>query len=116
MDDEEPLLGLTTDALRGLGYQPIGFTSASAALEAFLADPGTIDVLVTDQRMPGMSGDGLIREIRRLRPLIPIVLVSGYMSEIAGSREEVGWADEVLVKPLRKNALATSLARLLGSR
>ena len=116
VDDEEPLLGLTIDALRGWGYQPIGFTSASAALEAFLADPSTVDALVTDQRMPGMSGDGLIREIRRVRPLIPIVLVSGYVSEIAGPREEVGWADEVLVKPLRKNALATSLARLLGGR
>jgi signal transduction histidine kinase/ActR/RegA family two-component response regulator len=114
VDDEEPLLELTTDTLRELGYRPIGFSSAIAALRAFRADPGAFDALVTDQRMPGIPGDRLIREIRRVRPLIPVILVSGYVGEAAAPGSDSGWADEVLVKPLRVNALATSLARLLG--
>ena len=115
VDDEEPLLELTTDTLRELGYQPIGFVSASAALRAFQADPSVFDVLITDQRMADMSGDKLIREVRRIRPLMPVILVSGYVSDVAASRSDSAWSDEVLVKPLRTNTLATSLAHLLGS-
>ena len=115
VDDQEQLLELTTDALRELGYRAVGFASAVDALHAFQADPGTFDVLVTDHRMPGMSGDKLIREIRRIRPSLPVILVSGYVGDGVKSRSDDGWADEVLAKPLRANALATSLARLLGA-
>jgi CheY-like chemotaxis protein len=114
VDDEEPLLELTTDALEELGYEPAGFGSARAALEAFRASPGAFDVLITDLRMPGMSGDELIREARGVRPLLPVILISGYGGDVAQSPfYSSGWADEVLTKPLRRNALATSLARLL---
>ena len=114
VDDEEPLLELTSDTLRELGYRPIGFSSAIAALRAFRADPGAFDAVITDQRMPGMAGDRLIREIRRVRPSIPVILASGYVGDAAAPDSDSGRADEVLIKPLRSNALATSLARLLG--
>ena len=114
VDDEEPLLELTSDTLRELGYRSIGFSSAIAALRAFHADPDAFDAVITDQRMPGMAGDRLIREIRRIRPSIPVILVSGYVGEVAALGADSGRADEVLAKPLRANALATSLARLLG--
>ena len=115
VDDEQSLLELTTDTLRELGYQPIGFGSAPAALKAFRADPDAFDILITDQCMPGGTGDGLIREIRRMRPLIPVILVSGYVSDSAVSRPDIARIDEILIKPLRANTLAASLARLLGS-
>jgi PAS domain S-box-containing protein len=110
VDDEEPLLDLTTRTLRELGYDPMGYRSGQAAAEAFRADPESFDILVTDLRMPGLSGDDLIREARRLRPLLPVILVSGYVGDAASAS---GWADEVLTKPLRTNVLATSLARVL---
>jgi CheY-like chemotaxis protein len=114
VDDEEALLELTADALRELGYEPVGFGSALTALEAFRTSPGDFDVLITDLRMPGMSGDALIREARSVRPLLPVILVSGYGGDVAQSTfYSSGWADEVLTKPLRRNALATSLARVL---
>ena len=117
VDDQEQLLELTTDTLRELGYQPLGFVSAIDALRAFQADPGTFDVVVTDDRMPGMSGDKFIREIRRIRPTLPIILVSGYVDVDVGvaSRSAARLADDVLGKPLRAKALAASLARLLAA-
>ena len=115
VDDEESLLELTTDALRELGYEPVGYGSARAALEAFRSNPDDFDVLITDLRMPGMSGDALIREVRQLRPLLPAILVSGYVGDAAVAPSNSGWADEVLTKPLQANALATSLARLLDA-
>ena len=115
VDDEDALLELTTDALRELGYKTIGFSSAVAALLAFRADPLAFDALITDQRMPGLPGEGLIREIRHIRPSIPIILVSGYVDDAPTWHPDNELADEVLIKPLRANALATSLARLLGA-
>ena len=114
VDDEAPLLELTTDTLWELGYEPVGFSSAIAALRAFRADPDSFDALITDQQMPGMTGDKLIREVRRARPLIPVILISGYVGEAVASRLDGDLADEILIKPLRTNALATSLARLLA--
>ena len=112
VDDEEPLMELTTHALRELGYEPVGYGSARAALEAFRSNPDDFDVLITDLRMPGMFGDVLIREVRQLRPLLPIILVSGYVGDAPVSSG--GRADEVLDKPLRMNRLAASLARVLS--
>jgi hypothetical protein len=62
-----------------------------------------------------MSTPSLSTKMRRLCPLLPIILVSGYVGDIAVSDPDNGSADEVLIKPLRENALETSLARLLGT-
>jgi CheY-like chemotaxis protein len=107
IDDEEPLVQLATRTLADLGYVPIGFTSSAAALEAFRADPERFDAVITDERMPEMSGATLIREVRGMRSSMPVVLMSGYLGET-----EVN-ADEVLQKPLSARDLAVSLARVL---
>ena len=77
--------------LEELGYVSVGFTSTGAALAAFRADPQRFDVLITDERMPEMSGSALIREVRGVRGSLPVVLMSGYL----GSTDVE--ADEVLV-------------------
>jgi CheY-like chemotaxis protein len=111
VDDEAALLELAADALRELGYEPATYGSAQAALDALRADPGAFAVLITDLQMPGMSGDALIREVRSECPLLPVIVVSGYSTERPPDR--MSWADEVLGKPVRREALAQSLARVL---
>ena len=128
VDDEEPLVRLATRTLEELGYAPVGFTSSSAALAAFRADPQRFDALITDERMPGMSGSALIREVRGIRSSMPVVLMSGYLGATGGKARESGLlhalgrapkvavaigADEVLQKPLSARDLATSLAKVL---
>ncbi|MDM0001028.1 ATP-binding protein [Variovorax sp. J22P240] len=122
VDDEEPLVDLATRTLADLGYVPIGFTSSAAALAAFREDPERFDALMTDERMPEMSGSALIREVRGIRESIPIVLMSGYLGARAGKARESGaadslgaaiGADEVLQKPLSARDLGASLARVL---
>ena len=68
-----------TPIARGLelgGYRVLEAGSGREALTVFLAEPG-IDVVVTDTRMPGMSGTELIRRIRATRPGQPILRISG---------------------------------------
>jgi PAS domain S-box-containing protein len=113
VDDEEPLVRLTTQTLEGLGYAPAGFTSSTAALEAFRANPAIFDAVITDERMPGLSGSALIREVRDIRRTIPILLVCGYLGGTVADRGYNAGADEVLKKPLSARDLANSLARVL---
>jgi CheY-like chemotaxis protein len=128
VDDEEPLVALATRTLADLGYEPIGFTSSAAALAAFRADPERFDVLITDERMPEMSGSALIREVRGMRTAMPVVLMSGYLGAAPGKTRENGrvdtlsagpdadlaiGADEVLQKPISARNLAASLAWVL---
>ena len=116
VDDEELLLTLAIRTLEELGYAPVGFASSAAALEAFRAAPGLFDGIVTDERMPGLSGSELIREVRAIRRAIPILLVGGYFAgQVTALALETG-ADEVLKKPLSARDLAMSLARVLRSR
>ena len=80
VDDEEALVRLGEEMLAELGYEPVGFASSTAALEAFRAEPERFDAVLSDEAMPGMTGSELAAEIRRLRADIPIVLMSGYVS------------------------------------
>jgi PAS domain S-box-containing protein len=113
VDDEEPLVRLATETLEELGYEALGFTSSVAALEAIRADPQRFDALITDERMPGMAGSALIREVRGIRDGIPIVLMTGFVGGGALDRARDAGANEVLKKPLSARELATSLARVL---
>jgi PAS domain S-box-containing protein len=113
VDDEAPLVKLATRTLKELGYSPVGFTSSRAALAAFRADPQRFDAVITDERMPGMSGSALIRKVRGIRGSIPVVLMSGYVGDAVAREAREAGAEEVLRKPLTAHDLATSLARVL---
>ncbi|HSI60054.1 MAG TPA: PAS domain-containing protein [Ideonella sp.] len=113
VDDEEPLVRVTTETLEELGYRPVGFTSSLAALQAFRADPLGFDAVITDERMPGMTGSALIREMHTIRPALPTLLMSGFLGGSMGTDARATGADEVLKKPLLGRDLAESLARVL---
>ena len=113
VDDEEQLVKLAMRTLEELGYVSVGFTSGGAALAAFRAEPHGFDAVITDERMAGISGSALIREVRGIRSSIPVVLMSGYVNGDVASRARDAGADEVLKKPLLGRDLAASLARVL---
>jgi len=109
VDDEEALVRLATETLASLGYAAVGFTSGATALAAFRAEPGRFDAVLTDERMPGLPGSELIREMRGIRDALPVVLMSGYVG-----MENVD-ADVVLRKPFSARDLAASMTRALAS-
>ena len=77
VEDEETLCALSARQLEASGFTVTAFTSSLQALEAFRANPGAFDVIVTDNTMPKMSGMALAHEVLRLRPGTRILLVSG---------------------------------------
>ncbi|TMH59762.1 MAG: PAS domain S-box protein [Betaproteobacteria bacterium] len=113
VDDEASLVRLVTETLTELGYRAVGFTASAAALDAFLADPMQFDAVITDESMPGASGSELIQKIRAIRPAIPILLVSGYLSAAVIQKARDAGATEVVKKPLSGRQLAEALDRIL---
>jgi PAS domain S-box-containing protein len=113
VDDERQLLALSEEIVAALGYEPVGFDSSSVALRAFQTDPGRFDAVLTDELMPDLIGTELAREIRRLRPRVPIVLISGYGGAQLNERAAQSGVNEVLHKPLHRRDVAESLARVL---
>jgi PAS domain S-box-containing protein len=115
VDDERALMALVEEMLAELGYEPVGFHSSSAALQAFRAEPERFDLILTDEAMPDLTGTELAREIRQRRPDIPIILVSGHGgTQLAKAAAAIG-VNELLRKPLQRFDLADSLARVLRS-
>jgi PAS domain S-box-containing protein len=114
VDDERPLVSLAEEVVAGIGYEPVGFVSSRLALDAFRADPDRFDAVLTDESMPDLTGTELAKEIRRVRPSIPILLMSGHGDARLAGRATEGGIDEVLHKPLRGRDLAQALARLLA--
>jgi len=113
VDDEEPLVRLNEELLATLGYEPVGFVSSAAALEALRADPQRFDLLLSDEAMPGLTGSELALEARRLRPGLPVLLMTGFASPALLQRAREAGVAEVLGKPLAARDLARALAAAL---
>jgi len=99
--------------LSQLGYEPVPFADSHAALAAFEAAPGRFDLVVTDELMPGLTGTGLAGVVRRYRPDMPIVLVSGDGGALLTQQAFAAGVSELLTKPLQSREIATTLARVL---
>jgi PAS domain S-box-containing protein len=115
VDDEPMLVALAEEMLAELGYEPVGFDSSNVALQAFRADPPRFDLVLTDEAMPDLAGTELAREIRRIRPDVPIILMSGHGGMRLADRAAGIGVNEVLHKPLQRSDLAESFARNLRS-
>jgi len=113
IDDEEALVRLASETLTESGYSAVGFASSAKAIAAFLADPDQFDAVITDESMPGASGSELIRKMRALRPTMPILLVSGYLSAAVIERAREAGASEVLKKPLSARQLQMAIEQVL---
>jgi CheY-like chemotaxis protein len=114
VDDEQPLVELAEETMARLGYEPIGFVSSTAALQAFSAAPHRFDAVLTDEMMPDLAGTELARQIRAVRSSIPILLMTGRAVAPSVVRATETGINEVLRKPLHARDIAESLARVLG--
>jgi signal transduction histidine kinase/ActR/RegA family two-component response regulator len=114
IDDERELVGLTEELLASMSYEPVGFSDARAALEAFRHDPKRFDVILTDERMLPMRGLDLAQQIRETDPYIPIILMTGHRNAELDARASALGVAEILDKPLRFQTLREALARQMG--
>jgi CheY-like chemotaxis protein len=84
VDDDEHILKLEVEILNRAGLAVVTAKDGNAAWKALLA--GGFDMLVTDYRMPGVSGVALIRQARIAKLDLPVVMVSASFAELDTER------------------------------
>ncbi|HEU4653939.1 MAG TPA: response regulator [Steroidobacteraceae bacterium] len=114
IDDEESMVMLATWFLERLGYEVSGYMESDPALAALQANPSAFDLVVTDQNMLGPSGLDVAREAMRLRPDLPVAIISGYVTRDLRDRAAALGVREVIEKPNRAEDMAQAIARLLS--
>lgn len=97
IDDNPIQLRVRETILRGAGFQVSIATSAESALALLRTAAHKFGVIVTDHVLPGASGADFVRELRRVDPVTPVVVVSG-MPDVAEEYE--GLNTIVRQKPL----------------
>ena len=109
VDDDALISMATSDTLKDLGHRVIEAPSGRKALEILRAGTA-VDVVVTDQAMPGMTGSQLAAEIRASWPDLPVILATGY-AELPGDADDLGLPR--LDKPFGQEDLAAAIAGVL---
>ncbi len=96
----------TVDMAQELGFDTAEAGDGPQALEVLRSDP-SIEILLTDLGLPGMSGHELMATARRLRPDLRIVIASGYSTETETEGNPAGAV--ILTKPFDLGALKRAL-------
>ncbi len=113
VDDEEQITHVGKDMLERLGYKVIALTSPADALDAFNLASESYDLVITDKTMPKMDGFELAREIRKIRPDIPIVVDSGYKENVDNEKSKVLGIDAFILKPFDIYDMARTMRKVL---
>lgn len=116
LDDDE-VLRLTVEALlQRLGYAVRTFGAPAAALAAVDADPTAVDLLLTDYDMPGMSGLEVARTLRGRHAALPVLIVTGQVTQALRDACAALPGVGVLPKEYIAEQLGARLAALLAAR
>lgn len=111
VDDDPDVAQMAAGMLGQLGYVASIATSAEAALER-LGKGESFDLVLSDVVMPGLGGLGLAAAISKLYPHLPVILTTGYSTELDKAS---GIVRHVLQKPYRASLLEGAIRRCLGA-
>jgi CheY-like chemotaxis protein len=114
VDDEEFHLDVTQELLVELGYRVTCCADGREALERIAEAPAGFDIVLTDVTMPRLTGDALLRELRRLEVSMPVILCTGFGDQwtLEGARAQ--GAQGLLLKPVALWDLATAIRQALA--
>ncbi|HEY4773563.1 MAG TPA: response regulator [Xanthobacteraceae bacterium] len=114
VEDEEGLRGLNARGLASRGYSVLEAGNGVEAIEVIERHSGTIDLVVSDVVMPEMDGPALLQELRRRKPDLKIIFVSGYAEEaFAKSLSEGQFA--FLPKPFTLKELVAAVKQAMAA-
>jgi CheY-like chemotaxis protein len=97
IDDEADIREALDAILSSMGYEVSTAESGGAAVERAEREP--FDLAITDLRMPGLSGVDTVAALRRIKPGLAVIVVSGYISDESAQRCCEGGATQLMSKP-----------------
>ena len=104
IDDEKASVQVWGLALKVEGFNVTGYSDSLEALDVFRESPETFDIIITDQRMPNLTGVELTRKARQIRPDIPVILSTGWNDSI-NENQAKDMGIEIMSKPLEMKDL-----------
>ena len=112
--DDDPVIGKSFDrVLSGKGYAVINAETGEAAIEKLATED--YDLVVTDIRMPGMSGLEVAENVRAKQPWMPVLIVTGYGSDESEARAKAAGVTEFLRKPLSPEMIEASVGAAVAA-
>jgi signal transduction histidine kinase len=115
LEDEPALRRLVATHLENLGYSVVSVANGEDALSA-IESMESIDLLLSDVMLPGgLSGREVATEMKRRRPEVKILLMSGYAKEILRGEDPLGSGDALLNKPFQLTELARKVRGMLDA-
>ncbi|WP_163338573.1 DUF3365 domain-containing protein [Desulfopila sp. IMCC35008] len=116
VDDEKYIADLMKRRTERLGYHVTALTDSLEALQLFKADPETFDLVITDQTMPSLTGYNLAIELMKIRPDIPVIICTGYNSNIDSEKAKSIGVRFCISKPVEKDELARTIREALSGK
>lgn len=113
VEDEEIVATMMVSGLERMGYDVLHCQNGQEALEALQAEPGHYQLIITDYKMPNMTGIDLAQKVSKLYPHIPIIMISGYSDEKLQAASEGTSIRKVLKKPVRMKLLSDTINEIL---
>ncbi|MDO8722368.1 MAG: ATP-binding protein [Syntrophales bacterium] len=113
VDDEAALVDIGKQMLQSLGYHVVTRTSSIEALEAFRTQPDQFDLLITDNTMPNMTGVELAKNIKRIRPDMPVILCTGFSESVSEEKVKALGIAGFMMKPIIRKNLARVIRHAL---
>jgi two-component system cell cycle sensor histidine kinase/response regulator CckA len=115
VDDDVAVGLILSRTLTRLGYESDVAGDGPKALSLFIADPAQYALVFLDFKLPGMDSGTVYRQIRFLRPDVPVVLMSGYNREDALDKSAGMDLAGFLHKPFTADTLRTALSSAYGA-
>jgi PAS domain S-box-containing protein len=116
VDDEHMLVDMALSMLVPLGYTLTALASSVEALAYFREHAEEIDLLITDQTMPGMTGIELAQEIQGMKKELPIILCTGFSNEInTAVAMDVG-VKQIVMKPYGYHEISKAIREVMDNR
>ena len=113
VDDDPDIRQVLQDRLESLGYT---VETAGNALEAMLAMGKMLPTgILLDFMLPAINGLQVLHEIRRLYPMLPVVIITANKDEDFAARAMAAGADEVLFKPVENEHFTQVVRRCFGA-
>jgi PAS domain S-box-containing protein len=113
IDDEKMIVDVAVKSLKKMGFSVVGFSDGLKALQHFENDPHAVDLVVTDQTMPNLTGFELAARMLRVRPDLSIVMTTGYSEQLRDVELQEAGIALLLAKPLKIAKLAEAVTELL---
>ncbi len=115
VDDEESIVKMAKQMLMRLGYNIQVEINPIEALASFKLKPNRFDLVITDMTMPQMTGVQLSEKLLEIRDDIPVIICTGYSSQINEEKAKKLGLAGFIMKPIVKQEIAKTIRRVLDS-